>query len=168
MRFLEKYGDVECRALSWKQPFASLMLHDKIETRVWDSKYRGWVLICASKQIYTANEIKDISGETQFTRIADWQTSENLKGFLLPNAKAIAVGFLVGSRFMTKADEGECFVEYQEPWLHTSKKTGKKSWKRLWCHVYENVQPIEPFNWIGTQGWSTINTDIKNKIILTL
>lgn len=48
----------------------------------------------------------------------------------------------------------------------TSKKTGKKSWKRLWCHVYENVHPIEPFTWLGSQGWSTLNDEQIGKIIL--
>lgn len=69
MNFLEKYGDVELRALSWKEPFASLMLLGKIETRVWDTKYRGLVLICASKQIYTADEIRHISGDEQLLSV---------------------------------------------------------------------------------------------------
>lgn len=52
MKFTEKYPGADIRALSTKQPYASLMLHGKVETRTWDSKYLGWVLICASKQAY--------------------------------------------------------------------------------------------------------------------
>lgn len=163
--FIEKYGDVELRALSWKQPFASLMLHGKIETRVWDTKYRGLVLICASKAIYTANEIKEISGDTQFTRIADWQTSDNLRGNLLPNAKAIAIGRLVDSRPMTPYDSDKCYVEYISPWL-SIRKDGNYKEKQLWCHIYEDVQPIEPIYWKGSQGWTTVTDDVKQQIIL--
>jgi hypothetical protein len=44
--------DQKLMALSWKQPYAELMLHGKIETRTWQTKYRGWVMVCASKQPY--------------------------------------------------------------------------------------------------------------------
>lgn len=161
MTFTEKYGNVELRALSWKQPFASLMLHGKIETRVWDTKYRGFVLICTSKQPYKSDEICHISS------LEGLNTIVKTVGGLIdwPLGEAIAIGRLVDSRFMLKSDQDKCFVEYHEPWLHTSKKTGKKSWKRLWCHVYEDVQPIEPFNHFGTQGWSTISYNLKDKII---
>ena len=46
------------KALSWKQPYASLMLKGKIETRSWPTNYRGLVLICASKAPYSIKEIK--------------------------------------------------------------------------------------------------------------
>lgn len=159
MTFTEKYGNIELRALSWKQPFASLMLNGKIETRVWNSKYRGWVLICASKEPYSDAGILHISGNKQYGRIHTICPKE-------PKGEAIAIGKLIDSRFMTINDEDKCFVEYHDPWLHTSKKTGKKSWKRLWCHVYEDVQPIIPFEPKGSQGWSIISDDLKNKIIL--
>lgn len=171
-KFIEKYGDVELRALSWKQPFASLMLHGKIETRVWDSKYRGLVLICASKAIYTANEIEEISGDKLLNRMADWQTFKNLNGYLLPTAKAIAIGRLVDSRPMVKMDEDNCFVKFKNPWLFPLTKTSfghpvtTYKEKRLWCHVYEDVQAIEHIDWKGTQGWSTVTDEVKQQIIL--
>lgn len=141
------------------------MLHGKIETRVWDTKYRGLVLICASKVPYNYDQTKYISGYDQYLRIYDTLKLGGAKGLWPTFSKAIAIGRLVDSRFILKSDEDKCFVEYHEPWLHTSKKTGKKSWKRLWCHVYEDVQPIEPFNHFGTQGWSTIPDHLKDKII---
>jgi hypothetical protein len=160
MTFTEKYGNVELRSLNWKQPFASLMLHGKIETRIWDTKYRGWVLICASKAPYNNFQILGISGNKQFGRIEETFNSVG------PLAQAIAIGRLVDSRMMVKADEDRCFVEYQDPWQHTSKKTGKKTWKRLWCHVYEDVQPIDPISWVGSQGWSTMSDYVKENIII--
>jgi hypothetical protein len=45
----------EIRALTWKEPYASLMLHGKIETRTWYTKYRGLVLICAGLKHYNEN-----------------------------------------------------------------------------------------------------------------
>lgn len=159
MTFEEKYPDTELRALSWKQPFGSLMLHGKIETRIWDSKYRGWVLICASKAPYNDNDILKIAGNEQYGRIHTICPKE-------PTGKAIAIGRLIESRFMTKQDENKCFVQHCEPWLHTSKKTSKKSWKRLWCHIYEDVQAIESLDWYGSQGWSIVNESVKHLIII--
>lgn len=162
MNFLEKYGNVELRALNWKQPFASLMLHGKIETRVWDTKYRGWVLICASKSPYKSDEICHISSLEGLNTIV-----KTVGGLIAwPLGEAIAIGRLVDSRFMLKSDQDKCFVKYHEPWLHTSKKTGKKSWKRLWCHVYEDVQPIEPIVRVGSQGWTKLGDYYKSQIIL--
>lgn len=48
------------KALSIKEPWASLILAGKktIETRTWKTKYRGKVLLCASK-----NPKSDISGK---------------------------------------------------------------------------------------------------------
>jgi len=167
--FLQKYGDVELRYLGWKQPFASLMLHGKIETRVWDTKYRGWVLITASKGTYNTNQIEDISGVTQGYRILK-QFNGDIKS--LPTGKAIAVGRLVDSRPMTVSDEDACFVQYKEPWVvpvtrdffGTPVTTYKN--KQLWCHVYEDVQPIEPLEWYGNQGWNTLDVGHKEKIFL--
>ncbi len=131
-------------ALSWKQPFASLMLHGKIETRTWKTNYRGLVLICSSKKPYSYKIIKDISGEAQYQRIMDKTLDEEL--FL---GSAIAVGNLVDCRPMQPDDEEKTFVAYRDG---------------LYCHIYENVKPIKPFIWKGTQGWKKVSQDIINKI----
>lgn len=128
------------RALSWKQPYASLMLHGKIETRTWRTNYRGWVLICASKQPYSTNQVKNISGEGLYLGInkilSYFKTNASITG------KIIGIGELVDCRPMTKEDEESCYVKYREG---------------LWCHVYENVSPIVPIDWKGTQGWKIID-----------
>lgn len=159
MTFEEKYGpDTELRALSWKQPFGTLMLHGKIETRTWDTKYRGWVLICLSKIAYDDEAFENIAGHDQFVRIVNSLNGEYdyPKTELHTGGQAIAIGRLVDSRPMKGVDEDLCFVKYRPPWAHVSKKTGRKAWKRLWCHIYEDVQPINPVNWIGSQGWRTV------------
>lgn len=133
------------RALSWKQPFGSLMLHGKIETRTWNTNVRGNILICNSLQPYSTKETIQICGQHQYNRIVAL-----ISGKTKPNyGYAIAVGTLVDSRPMTKQDEDKCFVEY---------------WEGLWCHVYENVRPIEPFKFKGGQGFRKLDQQTINKI----
>ncbi len=74
------------KAISLKEPWASLVMNGKktIETRVWQTKYRGKLLICAS-----AIPKSEVSGN------------------------AIAVANLVDCRPMTKADERQaCCAVY--------------------------------------------------------
>ena len=138
------------KALSWKQPFASLMLHGKIETRVWKTDYRGQVLICASKKPYSLQEVLNICGDYQFTRIM------NTLGLRYPGdfnnlncGYAIAVGDLVDCRPMKKEDENLGFVQYNPV---------------LWCHIYQNVKPIVPFLFKGRQGWTNVDESILKQI----
>lgn len=42
---VKSFFEGEIRALWWKEPFGTLMTYGKVETRVWDTKYRGWVLL---------------------------------------------------------------------------------------------------------------------------
>lgn len=132
------------RALSWKQPYASLMLQGKIETRTWDTKYRGLVLICASAKGYDCEVLYSIAGRENYYRINSYLDIENC-----PQGKAIAVGELTNTWVMQPEDERKCFVEYNA---------------KLFCHEYKNVRAIEPFIWKGTQGWRTINELEKSKI----
>ena len=176
MTFNEKYPGETLRALSWKQPFASLMLHGKVETRVWDTKYRGWVLICASKAPYPVLEFADIVGD-QGKRVIETLGLEivkargNYKFFLdkdkMPLAKAIAIGRLVSSKKM----DGFAFVRgLDQPNITYSEMIERKTFVKynadLWCHSYADVQPIVPFEWHGSQGWRTVDEETKSKIIL--
>ena len=131
-------------ALSWKQPFAELMLHGKIETRTWPTKYRGWVLICASKTGYTLQSILDIAGPQQYLRFAGMMDAIKQR-----RAMAIAIGRLIDCRPMRPEDEDACFVQY---------------YPDLYCHVYSDVQEITPIPWIGTQGWKEVGISVKELI----
>lgn len=122
------------KALTWKHPFSALMLHGKIETRVWDTKYRGPVLICEGKTRYSEMDLIGLCGEPMSYSI--------LKKFLKQNlGHAIAVGDLVGTRLMRPEDATKCFVKYNP---------------NLYCHFYDNVRPIDPIPWKGKQGWATV------------
>lgn len=139
------------RALSWKEPYGSLMLppNNKIETRTWDTKYRGLVLMCASKLSYSWSTVREISGSVQFDRILSVYSNKEFKEEY--NGKAFAIGRLIDSRPMKKSDEDLTFCEF---------------YSGLFCHVYSEVRHIEPFTWKGTQGWKTLNEEEKSKIIL--
>jgi hypothetical protein len=143
---MEKFDpNQKLMALSWKQPYAELMLHGKIETRTWNTNYRGWVLICTSKQPYYTDQLRVISGVDQMIRMGRFLSNKN------PNyeGKAIAIGKLIDCRPMIEIDEDSCFVKF---------------YPDLYCHIYDNVVPIKPFNWKGSQGWKEVNFELKQKI----
>ena len=143
--------DQKLLALSWKQPYAELMLHGKIETRTWQTKYRGWVMICASKTGYNFNQVHGIAGDKQIVRITEALGRNN--DHYLNNYRAgiaIAIGRLIDCRPMRKDDEDKCFVEF---------------YPDLFCHVYDNVKAIKPIIWKGTQGWKEVTEDIKKQIV---
>lgn len=134
------------RALTWKQPFASLMLRGKIETRTRKTNIRGKVLICAGAQPYGYTTLTEITGNP-VSVIGLLHHAEMSKR--LPFGKAIAIGELVDCRLMTEADEEKCFVRYRPG---------------LWCWIFENVQAIEPFPFKGKQGWSFITPEVEAQI----
>lgn len=140
------FGEVTVRALSWKNPFAELMLLGKIETRTWNTNYRGLVLICASQKAYSEADIIGISGELQTQRIL---TTLNSLAIKERNGHAIAIGNLIDCRPMRKDDEDKCFVKYNP---------------NLFCHIYENVKPIEPIPYKGSQGWGKLPIDVLKKL----
>jgi len=140
------FGHEGMKALSWKEPFATLMLHGKIETRTWNTNYRGLVLICASQKAYTEMDLFGISGVVLTQKIL---VTLNSKGQKENPSYAIAVGRLIHCRKMKPEDEHKTFVQYR-PELH--------------CHFYEDVKPIVPIPWKGAQGWRNVPQDFINKI----
>lgn len=134
------------KALSWKQPFAELMLYGKIETRTWQTNAGGEILICSSLKPYSADEALEIMGIEQFKRYNYFLF--DAPGIPL-NGFAIAVGILVGCRKMTQDDEDKTFVKYRPD---------------LYCHIYKNVTAIKPFPWKGSQGWKEVSREIIDQI----
>lgn len=139
----------EIRALNWKEPFGSLMLppHNKIETRIWHTNYRGLVLICISQKDYAWNTVSDIAGDKQFMRILDVSGEHRFTD--VPRGYAVAIGRLINSRPMKKTDEDLTFVEFHSD---------------LFCHVYEDVRLINPIPWKGGQKWRRVSQEIINQI----
>lgn len=152
-------------ALSWKQPYAGLMLppYNKIETRKWSTNYRGLVLICASAKDYRLDQIFDISGGEQYDRIIN--LLDDLKSkHLLKNAHAIAIGRLKNCRPMQEKDENNCFVRFAGKWFEISPKTGKSKECQLYCLEFEDVRPIKPIPFKGSQKWKHVPQEIINQI----
>ncbi len=134
----------EIRYLGWKQPFAEMMLHGKDETRSWPTKYRGLVLITASKTPYSQSAIKRIAGDVQYTRIMNYIEDRPLQ-----LGKAIAVGRLFDCRKMLATDENKTFVKFNP---------------ELYVHRYTDIRPIEPIPITGAQGWRKLSPDFLSAI----
>lgn len=143
------FGDNEMRALWWKEPFASLMLYGKIETRTWSTDYRGLVLICASKKAYSPTEVLRIARDHQYNRIRSLLLPEGEHLMNVNMGHAIAVGELVDCRMMREEDQDKCFVEWNSD---------------LYCHVYKDVRAIDPFMFPGQQGWKKLEQEFINSI----
>lgn len=154
------------RALSWKQPYAQLMLYGKQETRTWSTEYRGLVLICSSLQAYSPTNVLNLSGQEQYDRIIETleKPSNGYSGAedeFLPGGKALAIGRLVNCVPMGYSkDENEITADQAEA------ETFVKYNARLWVHYYDFVTPIKIFNWKGSQGWRTLTPEQKEQIIL--
>lgn len=151
------FGHTKILALSWKQPFGSAMLVGKDETRVWSTKYRGPVLICASAIGYSIAATKEITGELQFTRLMN--AVDPISSTLNLFGMAIGIGRIVDCREMRPEDEDKTFVQYRAPWIeHRMGKDGRIRAVQLrrYCHIYKDVRSIKPFPWKGSQGWTTV------------
>jgi hypothetical protein len=144
-------NQMEIRALSFKEPYASMMLHGKIETRSRITNYRGWVLICASKVPYHDEAIRQISGAEAYHRIYT-KLGSHLDNHITDNlGKAIAIGKLADCRRMQEQDADKCFVKFN---------------RGIYCYVFDQVQAIEPFAWQGIQGWKILTPEQKQLIKL--
>ena len=142
--FGETAVDTVMRAMCWYQPFGSLMLHGKIETREWNKELhvRGKFLIYTSKKPFIGTQ--------------EWLVKYNVNEVLKDeptkylNGYAIAVADLVGYRKMLTEDEKKCFVDFS-----SIRK----------CLIFENVRRIEPFEWnFGQQGIAFVPESEKLKI----
>jgi len=162
---MELFTNEVIRGLWLKQPFASLMLHGKIETRTYPTKVRGNVLICATKEPYDFEKVISISGYQTHDKIKEvfGHTKHTmLSQLFLPNGCPIAIGNLIDCRPMTKQDEDKCFVRFREPWVELTQT--KTLHKRLYCWIFADVQKVEPFEIKGKQGWAILDEETKAKI----
>lgn len=143
----------QIKALSWKEPYGTLMLYGKIETRTWKTNYRGLILMCASKKGYDYKTVKTISGLQTDRTITHYQTHHTitLRNSYGYHGKAFAIGNLIDCRPMKPEDEEKAFVRY---------------YSDLFCWVFEDVKPIQPFDWKGSLGFRNLTLEEKKKIKL--
>src|SRR5690606_2314359 len=121
---IDLFNKEKIMALSWKQPFATAMLYGKIETRTWNTNYRGLVLICTSQKPYDVTTVGSICGDKLLANMC--KAMRNDSGTLDLNGYAIAIGRLVDCRPMSIEDEEKAFVKYRP---------------NLFSHIYEDVRP---------------------------
>ena len=137
------FGQEAIKALTWKQPFATLMLYGKLETRSWATTYRGLVLICVGKEKPDHTETLRLAGEGGFKLINEFYQKHKINPELVLG-KAIAVGRLTRCRAMQPGDAKAAFVDYVPG---------------LFIHEYTDVRRIEPVAFTRSQRWQNLDPD---------
>jgi hypothetical protein len=155
------------RTLGFYQPFCSLMLHGKIETR-WVREFKkppfikGKYLFYSTKKCCDSITLIEWCG-TGVASTIDWLLMRDQTRAL--NGYAIGIGELVNIRLMSPDDEGKTFVKYVGRQLRPDKDGKKHHWYLQWCLEFENVQAIEPFKFdFGKQGVGILPESERNKI----
>ncbi len=120
------------KALSLKQPWAELVLQEKktIETRKWNTKFRGKFLIHASKNV-----------DREKMRELGWE-------------KELPLGKVVGSAFLKEV----VVYDSEEKFLRDyNRHLSKNFCNPTYGFVLENVRRIKPFSIKGKLGFFEVN-----------
>jgi hypothetical protein len=142
----------DVRALCYWQPFGTLMLYNKVETRGYATDYRGLILICTTQKSLAKQNSSEARRIIPHYAAIDACVTEELLIADHPtihlNGYAIAIGRLVECR-KTRKDDNTYFMH----------------WKELYAHVYEDVKRIKPFKFKGFQGRPRlISEEVKQQI----
>ncbi len=153
---------VPIKMISIWQPFASLMLYDKVEVRAWPTTYRGKVLICSTQTPFE-RQPKEKRGKIKFypsnqldmalCRMVEKKLST--PGTQVPNTfelcgYAIALGTLVDCR-KTRITDKSFYAHDLD----------------VYAHIYQDVKRIVPFEIKGFQGmYRNIPEEARTKIEL--
>lgn len=144
----------EVRTLGFYQPFCSLMLHGKKETR-WVREGKkppfplGEYLFYSTKNPCANQTLFQWCGPEIMLSI-----SETLSGDItrFMNGIALAVGELVNLRLMTKEDEAAAFVKFVGK-RTVKDKDGNDVVQVQWILEFQNITTINPFKFKeGKQG----------------
>jgi hypothetical protein len=141
------FGYSRLRSLAFHQPFGSLMLHGKIETRRVQYGKRppfpaGEYLFYTTKEPASLSVMEKYCDQAMQERIQRTLAEEPtacLHGY------AIALGTLVNIRRMRPEDSNKCFIDFNNDPARSGQTT--------WCLFFENIRRIKPFEWqYGQQG----------------
>lgn len=161
------------RTIGLYQPYASLMLHGKIESR-WVLKGKrppfplGKYLIYSTIKFYPMEQFADIAGPfcSAGWKAIEGDQTEHLRG------KAIAVGDLVEVRPFMPGDCDKAFVELGQMVVQCedhvemsgyNKKGHYVTWQ-LWALIFKNVSRINPLKFKGKQGVGFLKEPYLSKI----
>jgi len=159
------FGEETIRTLGLYQPYATLMLHGKIETRwVYHTKKApfplGKYLIYSTKKAYSVGEFRSIAGdhypEAERTFMDD--PTIQLNGYALGIGDLIKVEPLSGweATLRTFVDPDMRQVESIDPFTIDSRV--------LWGLYFENMRRIKPFPFKGKQGIGFLTKEQKQLI----
>lgn len=154
------------RTLGFWQPYGSLMLKGKIETRVVEVGRKppfplGDYLFYTTQKSTDRDLLSKWCGEDILNNMMDILVKEPT--FTL-NGYAIATAKLVSIRPMTKEDEPKCFVKY----FGITEKHDAKGKLRFYhqnCLIFEDIKRIDPFKFeYGKQGVGIANAETINNL----
>ena len=156
------------RTLGFYQPFCTLMLYGKIETR-WVREGKkppfpfGKYLFYSTRKSCDSLTLIEWSGTGIASFIDSLLLQDGTRAF---NGFAIATGDLRNIRLMTAEDEGKTFVKFRNG-EYRRDKNGNLHRYVQWCLEFENVQAIEPFVFeFGKQGVGILPKSEYSKINL--
>jgi|SRR5690242_2983028 len=139
---------MKIRTLGLYQPYASLMLHGKIETR-WVKKGKkppfpiGTYLIYSCKKKYNDQQLQFVAGIENF-----YEIKRLLGGSWTPDGHAICVGELVRVVKWDISDPDGNSEAYTKSFVVP---THDAEYDR-WLLYFENVKAVKPFPFKGKQG----------------
>ena len=136
--------DQMVKALSVRQPFATFIANkDKwIETRSKPTKYRGPVLICASKRIHEGMALVRMN---HFLGSAPSQEIVSDKPEDYPLGHALCMAQLVDCRPMVKTDEEGALCKF---------------YSDRWSWVLANPYKVKPFDVTGQLGFFNVSASL--------
>jgi hypothetical protein len=166
------------RTLGLYQPYATLMLHGKIETRwVRDGKKPPFplsqYLIYSTKKYYTSEEFSNIAGkyasdgrkkiENDPSLSVKWMSKN--QPLNINKSWAIAVGTLTEVELFRPQQQPMAFVDTGMPSFPVKHVDTKGNLIVLWALIFENVKRIKPFEFThGKQGVGILKDEDRNKI----
>lgn len=158
-------GAGKIRTLGFYQPFGSLMLNGKIETR-WVRKGKKPPFPLGKYVFYTTQKACDTFTLFQWcgaeimlsiTNVLQNDSTKNLKGV------ALGIGELAEVRPLTIEDEAMAFVKFVGE--KTEVIEDVEVTKVQWALIFKNVQPFKPFEWKhGKQGVGFLPDELYSKV----
>lgn len=155
------------RTLGLYQPYASLMLHGKVESR-WVKAGKkppfplGKYMIYSTKKSYSEKEFKHISGGCYRYAVVllEDESTKNLNGYAIAVADLVEVTTFGQS---TGMPENRAFVDTpMDQWESNDPIT--IDGHVLTALVFENVKRIKPFPFKGKQGVGFLTEEQVSKI----
>lgn len=142
------------RTLGFYQPFGSLMLHGKIETRWVEVNKKppfpeGKYLFYTTKKSCDSFELLQWCGREIMLSITETLRNEPTKIY---SGYAIGMGDLVCVDELRDVDEEKAFVKFKG-YKVVFNKYGREVTYIQWALRFENIERIKPFKWeFGKQG----------------